>query len=400
MYKVIILFIFISLVACQATPVKNSSDVVTEKKLTGGLKTPIQLPVAFYVDKSKPKKRNEINFIGKLEEATQLIADDMFTSAEKLSSNSDFQYLFNLKVISTWDRFWGGWRSNVEMKAVDRGGKTIYTGSTSSKSEGAGLYDFDAVYNSLASAVKELMVDFLNQQGNASISEAINSYQAKKIPLVSFKELLQASTPSSTGTGFFIDKEGSVVTAAHVIDDCVYIEVMHKGNRIPAGVHHESRLIDLAVINTNYKNNHHALLRNNAEPVLGKQVFVASFPLSGLLSDFPSLTVGNISSKGGLKGAKGSFQFSAPVQPGSSGGAVVDFNGKLVGVVSASLNQSTMLSKTDVTAQNLNFGVDLSLLTKFLDKKDVQYSTVDSDVNFEKASADAVEYTNQVLCYN
>jgi len=156
----------------------------------------------------------------------------------------------------------------------------------------------------------------------------------------------------------------------------------------------------LAVINTNYKNNHHALLRNNAEPVLGKQVFVASFPLSGLLSDFPSLTVGNISSKGGLKGAKGSFQFSAPVQPGSSGGAVVDFNGKLVGVVSASLNQSTMLSKTDVTAQNLNFGVDLSLLTKFLDKKDVQYSTVDSDVNFEKASADAVEYTNQVLCYN
>lgn len=400
MYKLFILFFVITLVGCEATPVKNTSDIQTEKKLLTGLKTPVQIPVAFYVDKSKPKKRNEINFIGKLEEATQLVAGDMFASAEKLSTTSNFQYLFNMKVVSTWDRLWGGWRSNVEMTAVNRRGESIFSGSTSNTSGGAGLYDFDAVYNSLAMAVKELMVDFLNKQGPATLRQAVNNYQSKQIPLVSFKELLKNSSPSSTGTGFFIDKQGSVVTAAHVIEDCVYIEVMHKGKQLAAGPHHQSALLDLAVINTDYKNTHHAIIGSKTEPELGKQVFVASFPLSGLLSDYPSLTVGNVSSKGGLRGAKGSFQFSAPVQPGSSGGAIVDYKGNLIGVVSGSLNQAAMLRETEVTAQNLNFGVELGLLKKFLDKKEIQYATADSNVNFEKASADAVEYTNQVLCYN
>jgi S1-C subfamily serine protease len=117
------------------------------------------------------------------------------------------------------------------------------------------------------------------------------------------------------------------------------------------------------------------------------------------LSAYPSLTIGNISSKGGLKGAQGYFQFSAPIQPGNSGGAITDYKGNLMGVVSSTLNQAMMLEKSGTTSQNINFGIETPLLKRFLDKFGIAYNQGTSEASFETSSIDAVEYSNQIVCY-
>ena len=102
---------------------------------------------------------------------------------------------------------------------------------------------------------------------------------------------------------------------------------------------------------------------------------------------------------GGLKGAKNYFQFTAPIQPGNSGGAITDYKGNLMGVVSSTLNQAMMLQNSGTTSQNVNFGVNTELLKRFLHKYDVEINEATSDQNFERSSADAVEYSTQILCY-
>ena len=398
MLRALLITMVVIMAGCEATAVKDTSAIRTKQKLNEDLSLPVQLPIAYYVDKSEPTKG--VNFYGKLEDVTELVAGDMFSGATKLTTTSDFQYLLYLKTVSKWDRNWGFWSTNLELQVISRQGEVLHIGNVDKTSRGGGPYDYDAVHNGLAAALKEVLVGFLNKQGKELLALAEKDYQQVSTPIAKVSDLIKDLKPSSTGTGFYINRQGSVATAAHVVDECLYVEVMHKGTPKVAEVKHASNLLDLAVIQTEYESPHHAAIsRSNTTAKLGKQVFVTGFPLSGILADYPSLTVGNVSSMGGLKGAKGHFQFSAPVQPGNSGGAIVDYKGNLVGMVSSSLNQAMLLEKSGTTAQNLNFGVDLSLVKKFLDKYNIHYAMADRKGNFETASAAAVEYTNQVLCY-
>ncbi|TKB56135.1 S1 family peptidase [Ferrimonas aestuarii] len=384
------------LVGCEATPVETASAIKTKKVLKKNIELPVDYPVAIYVDKTKPE--TGINFFGKLEEASLLVASDMFSHAEMLNAESDFNYLLRVKSNSRWDTVWGGYNSVVNLEVVDRQGNVVFSQETKKGSSG-GYLDFDAVYNALAKVMKESLIDFVNQQGADKLTASIAAFKGDKQPIVDLKSLINQSKPNSSGTGFFIDKQGSVATAAHVVDECLAIEIAYEGKTYAATLKEKSNLLDLAVISSDIPNTDHANITESYKPNLGKPVFVTGFPLSGILSDYPSLTVGNVSSYGGLKGAKGQFQFTAPIQPGNSGGAVVDYQGHLVGIVSSSLNQSMMLEKAGTTAQNVNFGVEHQLFKKFLDKNKVGYVMSNDDVNFEVASQQALKYTNQVLCY-
>ena len=399
MFRRLILSISIVLLTgCESTPVTDVSTIQTTTKLTQGLELPIDVPIAIYVDKGKPEP-TYINFFGKLGETSEMVASDMFSSAELLKGTSDFHYLFRYRSASNFSTAWGTWKSEVWLDVVDSSGNTVFSTSAKGSSTGGGFYDMNSVHNSLAKPVKETLISFINDLGSEGISEATAHYSNRE-DKPDLKSIMQDLKPASTGTGFFVNDKGEIATAAHVVNQCLFVEVKHKEKVLPASIAHSSRLLDLAVLDTDFQNAKGVTIsKSDSVAHLGKQVFVTGYPLSGILADYPSLTVGNISSLGGLKGAKQHFQFTAPVQPGNSGGAVVDYKGNLVGVVSASLNQGMLLQETGTTAQNVNFGVDLSLLKKFLDSKQVSYQMQEGESNFELASKDAVDYTNQVLCY-
>lgn len=397
MRSIIVFALLIVLAGCEATAVKDSASIQTQKQLSANISKPVQLSIAYYVDKSKPERG--VNFFGKLEEATQLVSEDMFTSSEKLSSESDVQYFFKLSTNSRWDRAWGNWDSEISLVVLDRSGKEIHRGNIKNTSRGGGVYDFDAVYNAFAAGVKEMLIEFVNNRGGDAIKQDVESFSSKQVAMVPIKKLLEGNKPSSSGTGFFINDRGVALTAAHVIDSCIYLDLRHKGQTYSAKVAHSSNLLDLAVLTTDYSGSTYVSISPKSKPTLGKQVFVTGFPLANLLAEYPSLTVGNISSLGGLKGAKGHFQFSAPIQPGNSGGAIVDYKGNLQGLVSSTLNQKMMLSETGTTSQNVNFGIELDLIQKFLKVNNVAYKQSTSSNTFDKSSAMAVEYSNQILCY-
>jgi S1-C subfamily serine protease len=61
------------------------------------------------------------------------------------------------------------------------------------------------------------------------------------------------------------------------------------------------------------------------------------------------------------------FQISVPVQPGNSGGALVDERGNVIGIVSAKLDASVALAASGALPENVNYAVKSSLLLSFLE---------------------------------
>ena len=100
---------------------------------------------------------------------------------------------------------------------------------------------------------------------------------------------------------------------------------------------------------------------------LGETVATVGFPNPGLQGFSPKLTKGEISSLAGLQDDPKHFQISLPVQPGNSGGALVDASGNVVGVVVAKLSQRAALATTGTLAENVNYAVKSSFLLSFLE---------------------------------
>ena len=105
----------------------------------------------------------------------------------------------------------------------------------------------------------------------------------------------------------------------------------------------------------------------------GETVVTYGFPLFGLLSKGPTLTTGDVSALSGLRDNQANFQISAPVQPGNSGGPLLDSNGNVVGIVVAKLNAARIAEMTDGDIpQNVNFAVKAGPALDFLREQGVR----------------------------
>jgi S1-C subfamily serine protease len=165
----------------------------------------------------------------------------------------------------------------------------------------------------------------------------------------------------ATGTGFFITRQGHLLTNAHVIEDCKSVSVTPLGGAAtPASIVSSDRTNDLAVLSTGSAPRAVAALRG--QPVRqGEAVVAYGFPLSGALSSGGVTTSGSISALAGMRDDTRFLQMSAPVQPGNSGGPLVDMTGAVVGVVSSRLG-----GRGAQAAQNVNFAVKTEVVRTFL----------------------------------
>ena len=92
---------------------------------------------------------------------------------------------------------------------------------------------------------------------------------------------------------------------------------------------------------------------------LGGTVATVGFPNIGLQGFAPKLAKGEIASLSGAGDDARYFQISVPVQPGNSGGALVDERGNVVGVVSAKLSARAALASSGALPENVNYAVKI-----------------------------------------
>jgi S1-C subfamily serine protease len=101
--------------------------------------------------------------------------------------------------------------------------------------------------------------------------------------------------------------------------------------------------------------------------LLGGTVATVGFPDIGLQGFAPKLAKGEIASLSGAGDDPRYFQISVPVQPGNSGGALVDERGNVIGIVSAKLDAGAALAASGALPENVNYAVKSSLLLSFLE---------------------------------
>ena len=182
----------------------------------------------------------------------------------------------------------------------------------------------------------------------------------------------------SSGTGFYVNSDGSVLTNAHVVKDCSEIAVSSKAGAFStASVVAVDAANDLALLRPTEHPEKVAALR--AMPRLGESVELFGYPLADLLSSSGNFSLGNISALSGLGDDSRYLQISTPVQPGNSGGPLLDQHGNLIGIVSSKLNALKMMIRNNGDIpQNVNFAIKASVAETFLQSNSVKFVAGDA----------------------
>jgi TPR repeat protein len=172
--------------------------------------------------------------------------------------------------------------------------------------------------------------------------------------------------PKASGTGFFITEDGFLVSNEHVVGSAVQVSLITSAGLISVKVVKVDAANDLALLKAEGK--FAALPVVSSRSVrLGTTVATVGFPNIGLQGFAPKLAKGEIASLSGAGDDARYFQISVPVQPGNSGGALVDERGNVVGVVSAKLSARAALAASGALPENVNYAVKSSYLLSFLE---------------------------------
>jgi S1-C subfamily serine protease len=171
------------------------------------------------------------------------------------------------------------------------------------------------------------------------------------------------------GSGYFITNDGYAITCHHVVA---------KGNNVKIRTH--DNLYDAKKIISD-KNSDLCLLKIDADTVpvriddkpakIRREIMVYGFPQPEFQGYSPKITKGIISSDNGPRDNCRNMQIDASVQPGNSGGPVIDLKtGYVIGTVTSAMKKG----------QNVNFAVKNEELLNFLS----MVPGIDSLVNFER----------------
>ena len=176
------------------------------------------------------------------------------------------------------------------------------------------------------------------------------------------------------------------MTNQHVIDGCTEIKTRRSGTDIGrARVIAASKSDDLAALKSDTPSESFLELRVGAPLKAAESILVFGYPLAGALSSSGNTTLGNITALTGLRDDSRYIQISAAVQPGNSGGPVLDNAGRLVAVVESKLDAIKVARAVGDIPQNVNFAIRSSTLSNFLEANQIPYEVA--------AKADALANT-------
>ncbi len=162
-------------------------------------------------------------------------------------------------------------------------------------------------------------------------------------------------TKKASGSGIIITKE-TILTNYHVVENFQKITIEYQ-NKIRTGkvIKFDDKLdIALIELDSNFATNNLRLNFANYDVAIGEPVYVCGFPLLTTMGKELKITSGIISSLKGFNDDEKYLQTTAPVDPGNSGGPLLDEYGNIIGLISAKHNQGT----------NVGYALKISSLVK------------------------------------
>jgi S1-C subfamily serine protease len=181
-----------------------------------------------------------------------------------------------------------------------------------------------------------------------------------------------SENPTASGTGFFITDDGYLISNYHVVKAATKVSLVTSAGTVDAKVVQVDAANDLALLKADGKFSPLPIAASRSAH-LGGTVATIGFPDPSLQGFSPKLAKGEIASLSGAGDDPRYFQISVPVQPGNSGGALVDERGNVIGIVSAKLDASAALAASGALPEvfadghQVNYAVKSSLLLSFLE---------------------------------
>ena len=214
------------------------------------------------------------------------------------------------------------------------------------------------------------------------------------------------NTVLASGTGFLISRDGYIATNAHVIEGNNRITVdMLKNDKV---VQYEAEVVvtdaanDVAIIKiedeafTPFEKLPYTIESNIN---IGADVYTIGFPLNDVMGSNYKVTNGIISAKTGIDDDIRKYQITVPIQPGNSGGPLINKNGNVVGITSSALNEKAIGTKVE----NVNYAVKslylLNAINMVPQMEDLPTKSSIADKNMEEQIAILKDYICLIKIY-
>ena len=203
-------------------------------------------------------------------------------------------------------------------------------------------------------------------------------------------------TMVGSGSGSVVSRSGDILTNYHVIAGCGTITV----NGFEAVVTGADVRLDLALVRSERFSGKEPVRFRKTTPQLGEDIYVMGYPVFSM-SPSVNLTKGIVSSAVGYKGDRTHVQITAPVQPGNSGGPVLDTTGAQIAVVAA---KASAMAQIQSNIENIAWVIRSSAAVDFMQRYGVNFVNASEQTRSatpgERQILDWRQFTVRIECHD
>ena len=230
----------------------------------------------------------------------------------------------------------------------------------------------------------------LDTQVLANYRRTLISEISKKpeLPPVYEPKETRKSQGFATGSGFFISSTGTFVTNHHVVEDSREVVILlEEGTEHTASIVASDPANDIAIGTIDAITVPIPLF--DGQMSKGEEVLALGYPLITIQGQEQKATFGRINALSGFGNDVRFYQIDTPIQPGNSGGPLINTRGEVAGIVSATLDQLAALRASGTLAQNVNYAVKSAYIFPILNSLNLDYSV--SSENAEQKMVNIVK---------